>query len=32
MNTLKKTEEAKPAEVPEDIKLLREIRDSLAKK
>jgi large conductance mechanosensitive channel len=31
MNTLKKTEEAKPAEVPENIKLLREIRDALAK-
>lgn len=32
MNTLKRTEEAPPAEVPEDIKLLREIRDSLAKR
>ena len=31
MNAIKKTEEAKPAEVPEDIKLLREIRDALAK-
>jgi large conductance mechanosensitive channel len=31
MNSIKRTEEAKPAEVPEDIKLLREIRDTLAK-
>ncbi len=30
MNSLKKTEEAPPAEIPEEIKLLREIRDSLA--
>ena len=30
MNSLKKTEDAPPAEIPEDIKLLREIRDSLA--
>ncbi|QDS98960.1 large conductance mechanosensitive channel protein MscL [Adhaeretor mobilis] len=31
MNSLKKTEEAAPAEPPEEIKLLREIRDSLVK-
>ena len=30
MNSLKKTEDAPPAEIPEEIKLLREIRDSLA--
>ncbi|MDZ4657063.1 MAG: large conductance mechanosensitive channel protein MscL [Bythopirellula sp.] len=32
MNSLKKTEPAPPAATPEDIVLLREIRDSLAKK
>ena len=31
MNAVKETEQAPPAEVPEDIKLLREIRDALAK-
>lgn len=31
INSVKKTEEAAPAEPPEEIKLLREIRDSLAK-
>jgi large conductance mechanosensitive channel len=32
VNAVKETEEAPPAEVPEDIKLLREIRDSLARR
>ncbi len=32
MNTLKKKEEAAPSAPPEDIVLLREIRDSLAKR
>lgn len=32
MNSLKKTEDAPPAATPEDILLLREIRDSLAKR
>jgi large conductance mechanosensitive channel len=32
MNTLKKKEEAAPAPTPEEIVLLREIRDSLAKR
>ncbi len=31
INRLKKKEEAKPASTPEDIQLLREIRDSLKK-
>ncbi len=31
MNSLKKTEDAPPAAIPEDILLLREIRDSLGK-
>jgi large conductance mechanosensitive channel len=32
MNTLKKKEEAAPAATPEDIQLLREIRDALKNK
>ena len=32
MNTLKKKEEAAPAAPPEDVVLLREIRDSLARR
>ena len=32
MNSMKKKEEAAPAATPEDILLLREIRDSLAKR
>jgi large conductance mechanosensitive channel len=32
VNAVKETEQAPPAEVPEEIKLLREIRDSLAKR
>jgi large conductance mechanosensitive channel len=32
MNSLKKTEEAPPAATPEDVLLLREIRDQLTKK